>query len=535
MRQINSGFDNSPLTTKGVKILAGAVWAFGLLALTAGSAQAQTKWVATWATAPEPLVSSQSGFNPPSIGLANNSVRQVLRVSLGGDTLRMRFTNEYTNVPVKINGVTIALSATQTGIDTAGIIDSLTTRFFKFGGQDSVTMPANGYVWSDAIPFSLTPGARVQVTIHFGAGVPAAGTYPGVTVHRGSRTKPRVIAGNQLTARTTPGASTTSQGQGSFVISSLEVRAPQAAGAVAILGNSITDGFGVTNGAFTRWSDVFTTQLLAHARTSKVGVLNGGIGAGNLISGGVSTAGMLRYKRDLFDHSGVKWVILFIGVNDIGNTGCSMTTSNNAITSFTTIADSAHARGIKVYGATITPFNGNSYYSTNSEACRQRINTWVRTTAIETGKYDAVIDFDKIIRNPTDTSRILTTYNNDGLHPNITGYAAMGNAIDTNLFIESGTPVRPGLAGASGFAVRATTMGAGGNAVVRFAIPGEAPVSLTLYTPQGRRVAMVAPKSFGAGEHALDVKTAHLPKGVYWFELKAGSSSATRKLVLTGR
>jgi hypothetical protein len=133
-------------------------------------------------------------------------------------------------------------------------------------------------------------------------------------------------------------------------------------------------------------------------------------------------------------------------VNDIGNSGCSMTTSNNAINAFTTIADSAKARGIKVYGATITPFNGNGYYSTNSEACRSRINAWVRTT----DKYDAVIDFDKIIRNPSDTSRILTTYNNDGLHPNIAGYAHMGNSIDTNLFIETGTGVAPGPSTGSG-------------------------------------------------------------------------------------
>src|SRR5690606_39235647 len=241
--------------------------------------------------------------------------------------------------------------------------------YFKFSGTDSVTMPANAYVWSDPMAFALAPGALVQVTIHFGVGAPAPGTYPGITVHRGSRTRARVLAGNQVAARTFAGDVTTSQGQGSFVISSMEVRAPQSAGAVAILGNSITDGFGVTNDAFTRWTDAFTTRLLAHARTSTVGVLNGGIGAGNLVSGGVSTAGLLRYKRDLFDHAAVKWVILYIGVNDIGNSGCSMTTSNNVINAFTTIADSARARGIKVYGATITPFNGNNYYSTNSEAC----------------------------------------------------------------------------------------------------------------------------------------------------------------------
>jgi lysophospholipase L1-like esterase len=488
------------------------------------SAFAQTKWVATWATAPEPLVSSQSGFNPPAIGLANNSVRQVLRASIGGDTLRMRFTNEYTNVPVKINAVTVAVSA------GAGIIDTTTIRYFKFGGQDSVTMAANGFVWSDPLAFPLTPGLKVEVTIHFGAGAPAPGTYPGVTVHRGSRTVPRVLAGNQVAARTFAGSTTTSQGQGSWVISSIEVRAPLAAGAVAILGNSITDGFGVTNDAFTRWTDVFTTRLLAHAKTSKVGVLNGGIGAGNLVSGGVSTPGSQRYKRDLFDHAGVKWIILFIGVNDIGNTGCSMTTSNNVISAFGQIADSAHARGIKVYGSPITPFNGNSYYSVNSEACRERVNAWVRTTP----KYDAVIDFEKVVRNPADTSRILTAYNNDGLHPNIAGYAAMGNSIDTNLFIESGTAISPARVSPEGYALAGASREAGGRTLIRFTIPQAQFVSLKVHSARGGRVAELAGRTYPAGSHAVEIQGS-LPGGVYLYTMKAGEFSATRKLARATR
>jgi len=485
---------------------------------------AQTQWVATWATAPEPLVSSQSGFNPPSLGLANNSVRQVLRVSLGGDTVRMRFTNEYTNVPVKINAVSIAVSA------GAGIIDTATMRFFKFDGRDSVTMPANAYVWSDALPFPLEGGAQLQVTIHFGAGVPAAGTYPGVTVHRGSRTVPRVLAGDQTRARTFTGSVTTAQGQGSWVISSMEVRAPRTAGAVAILGNSITDGYGVANDSFTRWTDVLTTRLLAHGSTRRVGVLNGGIGAGAMLAGGVSTPGLQRYKRDLFDHAGVKWIIIALGVNDIGNAGCSMTTSDNMINAYAQIADSARARGIKVYGATITPFNGNGYYSANSEACRQRINAWVRTT----NKYDAVIDFEKVIRNPADTTRILSTYNNDGLHPNIAGYAQMGNSLDTALFLEPETSVRGSLrpAGAADLSVRAGP--ARGSALLRFSLPHPTRVSFAVYSAEGRRIAGHTPRLFDAGSHVTELKTGSLPPGVYWYEMRGEGIPVVRKRVLAG-
>lgn len=489
------------------------------LILCLGNLFAQSQWVATWATSPEPLVSAQSSYNPPSPGLANNSVRQVLRVSVGGDTLRMRFTNEYTNSAVKINAATIAVSA------GGGIIDTTTLHYFKFGGQDSVTMPANAYVWSDPLAFHLDSLAKVEVTLNFGA-APASGTYPGITVHRGSRTTPRVLAGNQVAARTFAGAATITQA--SWVISSMEVRAPQSAGAIAILGNSITDGYGITNDSFTRWTDVLTTNLQAHARTRTIGVLNGGIGGGTMLSGGTSTPGLQRYQRDLFDHSGVKWVIILLGVNDIGNTGCSVTTSDNMIAAYTQIADSAHARNIKVYGATITPFNGNSYYSTSSETCRRNINAWVRTTT----RYDAVIDFDKIVRNPSDTSRILAAINNDGLHPNIAGYALMGNSVDTNLFIQSVTSVmRPrDQKGYSLGEVFANHFN--GNTTISFEIPHEAYVSLKVLSMQGKEIAELAGRNFSPGKHTVEFKSGNLAKGVYLYSIKTDRFSVSRKMIL---
>ncbi len=463
-------------------------------------------------------------------------MRQELRVSIGGDSLRMRFSNEYTNVPVKINGANISIVSTG-----PGFIDTTTIRNFQFGGQDSITMPANAYVWSDPLAFPLTPGMKVEITLWFGAGAPPAGSYPGMTVHRGSRTIARILAGNHLRDPNFTGYVTTSQPQGSFVISSIEVRAPQTAGAVAILGNSITDGLGVSAESFTRWTDALTTNLLAHTKTSQVGVLNSGIGAGNLVSGGVSTPGLQRYKRDLFDHSGVKWIMILLAVNDIGNTSCSMTTSNNVIAAYTTIADSAHARGIKVYGATLTPFGGNSYYSTNSESCRQRINTWVRTTALSSGKYDAVVDFDKLLRiaAPGDTTRMQATYYNDGLHPNIAGYAFMGNSVDTNLFIEGATSIKTESGSttgkASGFSVRFVSSRTGANARLRFVLPQAASVSWSLYSTQGRQVAASTPRRFEAGEQVLELQTAKLPRGVYGFDLKAGAYTASRKVVVTGQ
>ncbi len=500
--------------------------ALACLALAAGTAFAQTQWVATWATSPEPLVSAQSAYNPPSPGLANNSVRQMLRVSIGGDTLRMRFTNEYTPTAGKIDAVTIAKSAGE------GVIDTTTLKHFKFNGNDSITMPESSYVWSDPLAFHLTQLETLQVTIYFGT-VPASGTYPGTTVHRGSRTVPRVLAGNQITARTFAGADTIAMG--SWVISSMEVRAPATAGAVAILGNSITDGLGSTTDAFNRWTDIMEQNFLAHAGTSQVGMLNGGIGAGCMEPNcGTSTAGILRYKRDLFGHSGVKWILILLGVNDIGTvttSSAATTLSNNLFSSYGTIIDSAHARGIKAYGVTITPFGGYSaYYNTNSEACRSKVNAWIRTS----GKYDAVIDFDKVIRSTTDTTKIPTNLTVDGLHPTVAGHALLGNSVDTNLFIQGATSIGTVMPSSpAGYSVgEASASGRNSGLAFQFQIPRETFVSLKVYSATGMEIVELAGKVYSPGEHTVEFKGGNLAKGVYLYSFKADSFSATRKMIL---
>jgi len=455
---------------------------------------------------------------PPSIGLANNSLRQPLRVSIGGDTVRLRLTNEYTQVPVTLNAVTIAVS------NGAGTIDTLTRRPLKFSGKDSITMAAGAYVWSDPLAFTLTPQATLQVTLYFGS-APAPTASPNVTGHRGSRFTARILAGNHVNDASFSGATTI---VASYVISSLEVKAPQSAGAVAILGNSLTDGYGTTTDGYNRWTDVFATNLLAHARTSKVGVLNAGIGAGNMLSGGISTPGLQRYKRDLFDQAGVKWIIILLGVNDIGASTCNTTISTNMIAAYTQIADSAHARGIKVYGSPITPFGGNGYYSASNEACRQAINTWVRTNS----KYDAVIDFDKLLRNPSDTTKMRAAYDNDHLHPNVAGYALMGNSVDTSLFIESGTNVK-GAVAAPGWSLSWVGSNAKGALTARFTVPSESFVSLKVWSLQGKQVAEMQGRSFAAGEHSVTFGAGRLKVGAYLVTLKSAGHTVTRKLVLS--
>jgi lysophospholipase L1-like esterase len=210
------------------------------------------------------------------------------------------------------------------------------------------------------------------------------------------------------------------------------VEAPKKAGAIAILGNSITDGRGSTTNEQNRWADVLSRRLLANKATKRVGVLNMGIGGNCVLGGGLGPAGVNRYQRDLFGQEGVKWIILFEAVNDLGYARNGVQTAERIIEVYKKIIDEAHQKGIRVFGATITPFKGNNYYSEDHEKGRSTINNWIRTTDL----LDGVIDFDQAVRNPQDPEAMQAQFlfENDWLHLNAKGYETMGNSIDLNLF-----------------------------------------------------------------------------------------------------
>jgi lysophospholipase L1-like esterase len=201
---------------------------------------------------------------------------------------------------------------------------------------------------------------------------------------------------------------------------------------VVILGNSITDGRGSTTNEQNRWADVLSRRLLANKATSKVGVLNMGIGGNCVLRGGLGPTGKERYQRDLFGQEGVRWIILFEAVNDLGGSRNGVETAQRIIDVYKDIITQAHEKGIRVYGATITPFKGNNYYSPDHEKGRSTINEWVRTTDL----LDGVIDFDKAVRNPEDPEAMQKEFlfENDWLHFNAKGYETMGSSIDLNLF-----------------------------------------------------------------------------------------------------
>ena len=481
-----------------------------------GIPAAATKWVGTWSTAPQ-LV--EPGNMPPAPGLTNNSLRQIVRVSIGGDTLRARFSNEFSAAAVTMKSVQIAVS---TG---AGTIDVSTNKELKFNGSSEVTMSAGIAVTSDPVAFTLTPRIDVAITIYFGQ------SSATVTGHPGSRTTSYILAGNTTTTTDFTGAVTTDHW---YTINAIDVLAPSTASCAAILGNSITDGRGSTTNLQNRWPDVFSESLLKDSSTQQVGVLNLGIGGNSVLSGGLGPTGASRYDRDILNQSGVRWAIVFEGVNDIGgvNSAAGATsTANNLIAAYTQMIIKAHARNIKIYGATILPFNGNAYYNQYSELCRSTVNQWIRTK----GNYDRCIDFDKVMRNPQDTTRLMSTYQNDGLHPDAAGYKTMGESIDLNLFTGPDTTT---LGVNSVNAIHSYALGQNfpnpfnPSTVFPFSLPSRSFVSLKVYDSLGRKVATVVSEELPAGEYMREWNAANVSSGCYYYRQQASSYIETKKLLL---
>ena len=386
--------------------------------LTATIAFSDNHWVGTWGTAPQ-LVENNN--NPPSPGLGNNSLRQIVQVSIGGEKVRLKLTNEFSTGSTEIKAVELAYAKTA---GSSSEIDESSTVSLTFNGKAGVTMQAKGKAVSDPVNFKLNGRQNVAITIHYGS---ASSTS--VSGHPGSRTTSYLKSGN------TTDFSNATKTDHWYNILALEVEAPETAGAVAILGNSITDGRGSTTNEQNRWADVLSRRLLANEPTSQVGVLNMGIGGNCVLGGGLGPAAVQRYQRDLLGQEGVRWIILFEAVNDLGYTGNGVQTAKQIIEVYKQIIREAHQKGIYVFGGTVTPFKNSSYGSDDHEKGRATINQWIRTTKM----LDGVVDFDKAVRNPQDTAAMQSQFlfENDWLHLNAKGYETMGGCIDLNLFTKT--------------------------------------------------------------------------------------------------
>ena len=384
-----------------------------------------TNWVGSWATSqqrPEP----QNALAPED--MRDATLRQVVHLSVGGSQLRVHLTNAFGTAPLRISAAHIArpVSAASDSIDVA------TDKALTFSGRAEVTIPAGAEYVSDPVGFSATALSDLTITMHLDE-APAVETG-----HPGSRATSYVVHGDIVSAASLEGAKKVEHW---YQIAGVDVAASAQGAAVVTLGDSITDGHGATTNGNDRWPDVLAKRLLGTPATRTVSVLNHGIGGNRLLLDGLGPNALARFDRDVVAQTGVRYVIVFEGVNDLGTLTRDAPASvaeHKALverieSAYEQMIVRAHAHGIRVIGATITPYGGSDYYhpGAESEADRQAINQWIR----DPKHFDALVDFDKVTRDPARPDHLNAALDSgDHLHPSATGYKAMGEAIPLTLF-----------------------------------------------------------------------------------------------------
>ena len=375
-----------------------------------GGETAGMEWLPSWATT---IQSTETANLPPA--LPNNTLRQFVWPTVSGEQIRIQLSNERGGGPVDIQKVHIARALTETDPgNSAGQIDTASEAAFTFGGAANVTIPVGETVWSDPLAFPLQEIQLTSITMQLGNAVPAA-----ITGHPGARTTSYIASGDAVSQQGLAGAQTRDRW---YFIDAIEVMAPADAYAIAVLGDSITDGYGVLN-RFARWTDFLTLDLqndplLADSRS----VLNFGMGANNLtVSGAFQESGLVRFERDVLKRDKIKWLFVMEGTNDIIYSNVQ---AQPIIDAYSQIIQRAHEKGILVYASPITPTTqGNA-------SIRNQVNDWIRTS----GQFDKVVDFEAVIGDPNNANMIALMFNNDQLHPNDAGYKAMADAVPLPLF-----------------------------------------------------------------------------------------------------
>lgn len=400
----------------------------GLLPPMSQASGERPAWVATWSASPQSVWGEESFF-PTRVPeqLEQQTVRQVARLSLGGERLRIELSNAYGAQPITIGKVSVALAGEQDAIDAE------TLRQVMFGGNPTVTIPAGSSVTSDPVALSVESLGQVAVSAYLPDETPLT------TFHWDGRQTSWIVDGDQtnapqLSRRDAVAESTTAR----VLLTGIDVEADTDADArtVAVIGDSITDGAGASLDSDSRWPDFLAERLAPHG----VAVINAGISGGRLLSDGMGARVVDRLRRDVLDKPGVQGVIVLVGINDIAWPGTvlspdGVSPSLKAMTvGYRRLVDQAHARGIQVTGATLTPFSGalpgtplDNYYDAEKDALRQQVNEWIRCS----GVFDVVLDLDAVLRDESAPSRLDQRFDSgDHLHPGDEGNRAMAEAVD---------------------------------------------------------------------------------------------------------
>ena len=382
-------------------------------------------WVATWGASPQEAVTgalSATGFN-------HQTIRNVVFTSAGGSALRLELTNTFGSAPLQVGRVTVGVAG------SGAAVVSGTLHVVRFGGSTSIEIPPGAQVLSDPVAMRVKPLQELALSVY----VPHA-TGPATNHSDAQQVNYVSTAGDH--AGQLSGAAFTTQTQSWYFVDDVIVRSARAAGTVVAFGDSITDGYHSDVGANARWPNFLARRLNARPGRT-LAVVDEGI-SGNRVLNDSECCGvnaLSRFKRDVLSQPGVKDAIVLEGINDIGFSdlpSSPLTNPNTNVSAAQIIAGYkqliayAHERGLKIFGATLTPFKGAAYYTAAGERKREKINNWIRTS----GAFDGVIDFDKVVRDPAHPLTINPLYDSgDHLHPNDAGYRAMGNAINLAMLL----------------------------------------------------------------------------------------------------
>jgi len=387
------------------------------------------RWVATWAAAPVGNPSQAPAASPPGRPLPpsfnNQTLRQVVHVSIGGSRVRVAFTNVFGTRPLVLGGAHVALR------EKGASIVSGSDRPLTFSGSPSASIPPGAILVSDPATLNVPPFADLVIDL-FVPGDTAASPSP-LTLHGGSRQVNYASAsGNHGGSLELPGATPVNSW---YFLSRVEVVAPEATAAVVTFGDSITDGYNSTPNANNRWPDHLARRLASAGRA--MGVLNLGIDGNRVLADGLGVSALARFDRDVLAQPGVTHVFVLEGVNDLGLPALMMDgprpTPAELIAGHRQLIARAHAKGLKIIAATLLPYEGTTiqgYFTAEGETVRQALNEWLRTSK----EYDALVDFDAVMKDPDHPARMSPPYDSgDHLHPSDAGYKAMADAVDLAL------------------------------------------------------------------------------------------------------
>jgi lysophospholipase L1-like esterase len=392
--------------------------------------ETSARWVDTWTSMPqltEPGNLPPAPFARDNLVLADSTVRQTLRVSVGGQQLRLHFSNAFGGTALPLTAVSVALPAGgQAGVSA---IQPGTARPVTFHGRPSVVIPVGAQMVSDPVGMDLAPRSILTVTIYLAEGQASNN----ITSHPGSRTTSHLLAGNHVDAGDLPGATPVNHW---YFLSAAEVFSRNTTG-VVMLGDSLTDGRGSTTNRNDRWPDQLLDRLRSKRDTAGIAILNQAAGGNRVLNDGLGPNALARLDRDVLAQSGVTSMIVFEGVNDIGTADATEAAqkqiADELIAAYDQIILRSHAQNIRVYGATLLPFGGNTGYDDPAglrEAARQDVNQWIRTGH----RFDSVLDFDLVTRDPANPRQLRPAIDvGDHLHLNPLGYKALADAVPARL------------------------------------------------------------------------------------------------------